>query len=269
MSMRVGICGLGAVGMRVAQELDEGGLPGMTLAAVSAGDLGRARDRVAGFETPPAVVEAVGLAALSDIVIEGAPKSIFRPLAESVIAASRVFVPLSCGQLLEHPDLMDRARQTGARIVVPTGAILGLDAIRAMAEGEIREITLETRKPPGGLAGAPHLLDNGIEVDGLTEARQVFRGNALDAARGFPANVNVAAALSLAGVGPARTMVEIWADPGIDRNIQTVRVVSDSADVDMQIRNIPSAENPRTGRITALSTIACLRRMTATLIAGT
>lgn len=267
--LKVGICGLGAIGMRVARELDAGRIEGMRLAAVSAGDLDRAHGRVAAFLAPPEVVVATELAALSDIVIEGAPKSVFRPLAESVIEAGRIFMPLSCGQLLEHPDLIDRAKATGARIIVPTGALIGLDTIRAMVVGHLESVTLETRKPPRGLAGAPHLVDNGIEVEGITEAKLVFRGNALEAARGFPANVNVAAALSLAGIGPERTMVEIWADPGVDRNIQTVRAVADSAEAEMQIRNVPSEENPRTGRITALSVIACLRRMTDTLVAGT
>jgi aspartate dehydrogenase len=266
---KVGICGLGAIGMRVARALDDGEIPGMHVTAVSAGDLTRAAARVADFAAPPACVAATELADHADIVIEGAPKAIFAPLAQSVIAAGKIFVPLSCGQLLEHADLIPRAAESGARILVPTGAIIGLDAIRAMAVGEIHEVTLETRKPPGGLAGAPHLVANDISVEGLTQAKRVFKGSAREAARGFPANVNVAVALSLAGIGPDRTMVEVWADPAVDRNMQSVRVRSDSADAEMTIRNIPSAENPRTGKITALSVIACLQRMTAPLVAGT
>jgi aspartate dehydrogenase len=138
-----------------------------------------------------------------------------------------------------------------------------------MAEGEILSVTLQTRKPPRGLAGAPHLARNGIDVEGLTEPMRVFKGTAREAARGFPANVNVAAALSLAGIGPDRTTVEVWADPGVERNVQSVRVLSEFAEAEMTIRNVPSAENPRTGRIVAPSIIACLRRMTAPLVAGT
>lgn len=267
--LTVGIAGLGAIGMRVARGLDTGEIEGMRLAAVSAGDLERARARVTGFASSPVVVPATELAEHADIVIECAPKQIFRELAESVLKAGRIFMPLSCGQMLENADLVDLARATGGRILIPTGAIIGLDLIRAMAVGEIHSVTLETRKPPNGLAGAPHLIENAISVEGLTEPKLVFSGNARQAAIGFPANVNVAAALSLAGVGPERTMVEVWADPTIDRNMQTVRVVSDSGEAEMGVRNIPSAENPRTGKITALSVIACLQRMTAPLVAGT
>src|SRR3546814_7623082 len=88
--------------------------------------------------------------------------------------------------MLRHMDLVERARQTGARIVVPTGALIGLDAVRAAAEGNIREVRLVTRKPPGGLVGAPYLVENGIEVEGLAEAKRVFEGSARDGAAGFP-----------------------------------------------------------------------------------
>jgi len=269
MGYRVAIAGLGAIGMRLARALDQGEITDMTLTAVSARDRESAAGRVADFAAPPQIVAIEDLAAQADIVVECAPRAVFEPLARSVIGAGRIFVPLSVGAMLDHMDLVDGARRTGARIIVPTGAIIGLDAVRAMAVGEIESVTLETRKPPAGLAGAPHLVENEISLDGLTEPVMVFKGTARAAARGFPANVNVAAALSLAGIGPDRTNVEVWADPTIKRNMQSVRITSDSGEAEMAIRNIPSDENPRTGRITALSVIACLQRMTATLVVGT
>ncbi|MEM9100025.1 MAG: aspartate dehydrogenase [Pseudomonadota bacterium] len=268
MTITVGIAGLGAIGMRVAKALDTGEIAGMELVAVSARDRERAADRVSDFAVPPRVVAAEDLAQHADIIIEVAPKAIFVPLASSVIEAGKTFMPLSCGALLDNMELIDRAKETGARVIVPTGALIGLDTVRAMAVGEVHSVTLQTRKPPRGLEGAPHLEANNINVLDLIEPTRVFQGNALEAARGFPANVNVAAALSLAGIGPERTMVEVWADPGIDRNMQSVKISSDSGDAEMTILNIPSAENPRTGKITALSVIACLQRMTATLVAG-
>ncbi len=137
-----------------------------------------------------------------------------------------------------------------------------------MAEGEITRVVLETRKPPKGLMGAPHRAENRIDISDLSEPLQVFHGTAREAAIGFPANVNVAAALALAGVGPDRTEVTVWADPGIDRNIQSVTITSDSGEATMTMRNVPSPENPKTGRIVAQSVFATLRRMTATLTAG-
>jgi aspartate dehydrogenase len=177
-------------------------------------------------------------------------------------------MPLSVGALLNHIGLIDLARETGAKIIVPTGALLGLDAVRAAAEGKITSARIVTRKPPNGLAGAPLLVERGINVDDIKEPVRVFEGTARDAIAGFPANVNVAVALSLAGIGPDQTRIEIWADPGITRNTHTVIVKSDSSDLAMTVENLPSEENPRTGRITGLSVLAALRRLTAPLVIG-
>jgi aspartate dehydrogenase len=175
---------------------------------------------------------------------------------------------LSAGALLPRPELVELAKARGGQIIVPTGALLGLDAVAAAAEGSIRSVRMITRKPPRGLRGAPYLEARGISVEGLNEPKRVFEGTAREAAAGFPANVNVAAALSLAGIGPDRTMIEIWADPGLDRNCHTIEVDSDAARFALSIENVPS-ENPKTGRITALSVIAALRKLHAPLRVGT
>ena len=264
----VAIAGLGAIGLSVARALDRGRVPGLSLVAVSARDRERAAERVADFAAPPAVTGLAELAEAAEVVVECAPAAVFAEVAGPAIERGRLLMPLSVGALLERMDLVARAAETGARIVVPTGALIGLDTVRAMAEGEIRRVTLETRKPPRGLAGAPYLVENNIDIDGLSEPKQVFQGTARAAARGFPANVNVAAALALAGIGPDRTHVTIWADPGVDRNVQSVTIESDSGEATMTMRNLPSEENPRTGRIVAQSVLATLRRLTAPLVAG-
>ncbi len=117
--------------------------------------------------------------------------------------------------------------------------------------------------------GAPYLVANNISLAGLTAPLKVFDGSARDGAKGFPANVNVAAALSLAGIGPDRTRLEIWADPDVERNLHSIEVDAESARFSMSIENVPSDENPRTGKITGLSVIALLRRLAAPLVIGT
>src|SRR5262249_61289452 len=111
-------------------------------------------------------------------------------------------------------------KERNGQIIVPTGALLGLDAVTAAAEGKIHSVRMTTRKPPRGLAGAPYLDANGISVEGLNEAKRVFSGTAREAAIGFPANVNVAGALGPAGIGPAPTEAGSWADPSVARNCQ-------------------------------------------------
>ena len=183
-------------------------------------------------------------------------------------ASGKIFMPLSVGQLLDNWDLVERAKKTGARILAPTGALLGLDAVRAAAEGTIHSVTMVTRKPPNGLEGAPYLVERGISLKGLTEPTKIFDGSAREGARGFPANVNVAAALSLAGIGPDKTRLEIWADPALSRNTHRIEVDADTARFSMAIEGIPS-ENPRTGRIVPLSVIAALRGLVAEIKVGT
>ncbi len=265
--LKVGIGGFGAIGHAVAARLDQG-IAGLELAAVSARDLEKADRRMAAFRAAVPVLPLGELADITDVVVECAPAAAFAEVARPAVEAGRIFVPSSVGALLSHADLIDRAEQTGARIIVPTGALIGLDAVRAAAEGTIETVTLVTRKPPGGLAGAPYLEENDISVGNLTEPLRVFAGSARDGAKGFPANVNVGAALSLAGIGPDRTRLEIWADPGVTRNVHRIEVEADSARFSMTIENIPSEENPRTGKITALSVIACLRGLVAPLKAG-
>ena len=267
--LRVAIAGLGTIGLEVARRIDAGDLPGITLSAVSAKNQARARERLSDFRSPPEILPLGALASAADIVVECAPAAVFMEIAEPVVEQGGVLVPLSVGVLLKHLDLIERLEETGARIVVPTGALLGLDAVKAVAEGEVESIRLSTRKPPAGLKGAPHLVQNGIDIEGITAPTKVFSGNAREAAKGFPANVNVGAALALAGIGPERTEVEIWADPTVTRNTHTVTVESDSSRLNMTIENIPTPENPPTGKITALSVMATLRRLTSPMIVGT
>jgi aspartate dehydrogenase len=265
--LRVGLAGLGAVGLEVARRLDAG-IPGLVLTAVAVRDADKARRNLPRIGNGIALELAEKLAEGCDLVVECLPPALFRTIATSVIDRGKLFMPLSVGQLLEHWDLVARAKETGARILVPTGALIGLDAVRAAAEGTIHSVTMVTRKPPAGLEGAPYLVERGITLKGLNTARKVFDGSARDGARGFPANVNVAAALSLAGIGPDRTKLEIWADPAIDRNTHRIEVDADTARFSMSIEGIPSA-NPRTGRIVPLSTVAALRALVTELKVGT
>ncbi len=266
--LTVAVGGLGAIGIPVARALDAG-IHGLELVAVSARDRDKAARNLESFHKPVPVVSLAELADRAEIVVECAPAAVFAEVAEAAVEAGRTLVTVSCGALLDRMDLVERARETGARIVIATGALLGLDAVRAAAEGEIHEVRMVTRKPPGSLAGAPYLIEHGIDLEGLSEPRKIFEGTARDGARGFPANVNVAAALSLAGIGPDRTRLEIWVDPALTRNSHKIVVEAAAARFEMQIENVPTEENPRTGRLTPLSVIATLRGLTASLKVGT
>jgi aspartate dehydrogenase len=267
-TLGLGIAGLGAIGMAVARSVDAGSVPGVGLVAVCSRDRAKAQAAIAGFSAAPQLASLAELAEAADVVVECLPAQQFAAVAYPAVERGRIFMPLSVGALIDHMALVEWARATGARIVVPTGALLGLDAVRAAAEGRIASVRIVTRKPPAGLAGAPLITARGIVLEGLKEPLMVFEGSAREAIAGFPANVNVAVALSLAGIGPDATRAEIWADTSVTRNTHTIVVKADSSDLTMTIENIPSEENPRTGKITALSVLAALRRLTAPLVVG-
>ena len=264
---RVAIAGLGAIGRALARRLADG-LPGLALACAATGDRAKAQAWLDAEGITCPLMEPEAFPAHCDLAVECAPARVLEQVCRPMLEAGKRVMVLSAGALLPRPELIELAKARGGQIIVPTGALLGLDAVTAAAEGRIHSVRMITRKPPRGLRGAPYLEANGISVDGLNEAKRVFRGTARDAAAGFPANVNVAAALSLAGIGPDRTTVEIWADPGVERNCHTIEVDSDSARFTLSIDNIPS-ENPKTGRITALSVVAALRKLHAPLRVGT
>lgn len=264
----VAVAGLGAVGRTVARSLDQG-IDGLELVAVSARNLDRAKAIVDGLRKPVPVLALPELPDSADIVVECLPSAAFPLVAEPTLRAGKRLVVISVGALLDHPGVVDLAKSNGGEIIVPTGALLGLDAVQAAAQGVIHSVRMKTRKPPAGLASSPHFESRGLRACDITEPTKIFEGTAREAIKAFPANVNVAVALSLAGIGPDRTFIEIWADPSIDRNMHTIVVDSDSAKLEMSISNIPTVENPATGRITALSVVAALKRLHGHLRIGT
>ena len=266
--LRVAIGGFGAIGRAVARALHEG-MEGFSLAAVSARDTARAETWMqAEFGRTYPVLPLADLAGVADVVVECCPSALLPEVARPVLEAGKVLIVLSVGALPGQPDLVPLAKRTGGRILVPSGALLGLDAVQAAAEGTIESVTIQTRKPPASLKGAPGVEAMGLDLDTLEQAVCCFSGPAAEAIHGFPANLNVAVALGLAGIGPERTMVEIWADPGVSRNTHRISVRSDSSDFTMQIEGRPTEENPRTGRLTALSAISTLKRLRAPLVIG-
>jgi len=263
---RVGIAGMGAIGQSLAAILDRG-LPGLELTAIAVRDPGKHETFLSGLTHTPKRVAIEQLVDHCDIVVECAPAALLPAIAAPVLKAGKKLVVLSSGALLAHPELIALAETHGGQILVPTGALLGLDAVTAAAEGTIHSVRMVTRKPVKGLLGAPYLDTHNIVIRDITEPTCVFNGSAREAAIGFPANLNVAVALSLAGIGPDRTQLEIWADPALTRNTHTIHVDADSASFTMTIENIPS-DNPKTGRITALSVVALLKKMRSPLRIG-
>jgi aspartate dehydrogenase len=263
---RVGVLGVGTIGRAVARAL-AGGMPGLVLAGATSRDTDRARAFFSRLPGAPPCLPFAELLDRVDLVVEAATQAALVELAPAGLAAGRDLVVLSVGALLDHPEWVDQAAARGARIHAPSGAIAGLDGLKGAAvDGHLDSVVMETRKPPRGLAGAPGVAR--VDLAAITAPTCVFEGTAREACRAFPANVNVVAAVSLAGLGPDRTRIRVLADPAIDRNRHCVTAEGRFGRLRIEIENVPS-ENPRTGKLSYLSTIAYLRDLAAPLRVGT
>lgn len=268
MTRRVAIAGFGSIGRLVGRHLDAG-MDGLELVAVSARDLARARSHLEGYRSRVAALPLARIADDADVVVECTPPEVFLEAAGPALDRGRTLVTVSAAALLEHPEVVDRARATGARIVLVSGSVLGFDAIRAAARGKIHSVVMKTRKPPMSLARSAWVRERGIDVARITSPTRIFEGSAREAARAFPDKFNIAAAVALAGIGPDRTRIEIWLDPGVERNVHRIVVDADSTRFDMEIQNLPNPGHEGTGPLTGYSVLAALEKLDATLSIGT
>jgi aspartate dehydrogenase len=263
---QIGIVGLGTIGRAVARAVAEG-MPGCALVGGTSRDEARAKAFLGTLPGAPPYLVLPRLVEAADLVVEAATREALIELAPLVLGAGRDLLVLSVGALLDHPEWIGLAAAHGARIHAPSAAIAGLDGLKGAAvAGHLASVLMETRKPPRGLAGAPGVA--GRDLEALREETLVFEGNAREACRAFPANVNVVAAVSLAGLGPDATRIRVYAVPGLAMNRHTVTAEGAFGRLRIEIENVPSA-NPRTGKLSYLSTIAYLRDLAAPLRLGT
>jgi aspartate dehydrogenase len=267
--LRVGVIGCGTIGGEICVAIDSGLVEAELVGIHDV--MAAATERVARLlrQTPPVLSqeEVIGAA---DLAVEATSRDVAPGIIRATLGRGRDIMVMSVGGLLDClDDALALAKSGNRHIYVPTGAIGGLDAVKGAAVATVSRVTLTTRKPPKALAGAPFVVRNGINLDGSREPTVIFTGSAEEAVPAFPANVNVAAALSLAGIGPQRTEVRVIADPTCDKNIHEIEMEGSFGRMVVRMENVPSPSNPKTSYMASLSAIALLRRLTAPLVVGT
>lgn len=273
--MGVGLVGCGSIGTVLAHAIDEGKAGDAWLVYVYdlkaekckkiAGEL-RGKPRVARTFRELIECEDVGL------IIEAASQDAVRQYALKALKAGKDLMIMSEGALVDSrltDKIMSFTRSAKRRVYLPSGAIAGLDGLKAAAMGKIDEVALKTRKPPKGLRGVPYIEEKKIDLDAMVEPTVIYEGSAEEACRLFPENVNVAAALSLAGLGPEKTMVQVVVDPTIQRNVHEVTVRGEFGTLKVRTENVPSTLNPKTSALAVLSAIATLKKITRHFQIGT
>ncbi len=200
------------------------------------------------------------------LVIEAASQQAVREYAVAFAQRGIDLLLMSVGALADedlHERIAAAARHSGSTVRLPSGAVGGLDALQAARVGGLDEVTLVTAKPPSALAGAPFFEDHPIDLASIITRTVIFQGCATDAARLFPANVNVAVAVGLAGVGPRKTRMVVVADPALSRNVHHVSARGAFGEFEIELYNVASASNPRTSYLACLSLISCLRQLSS------
>jgi aspartate dehydrogenase len=207
-----------------------------------------------------------------DLVVEAASQAAVAQYALDVFESKKDLMIMSVGALGDEKlleNIKKKAERAGKKVHVPSGAILGIDGIKAAKIAGIEEATLTTRKPAKTLALSGYVRERGIDLTKIKKPTVVFEGPAREAVKAFPESVNVAATLSLAGIGFDKTKVRIVADPSLDRNVHEIHVRGKAGEFVTEARNVPSPDNPRTSYLAALSAIRMLRNLTENVKIGT
>lgn len=196
-----------------------------------------------------------------DIIIECASKGAVKEYGMKIIKSKKVLIVLSVGAFSDEDylrELQNLSKLNNTRILIPTGAIAGLDSIRSVKK-YLNTVTIVTTKNPKSLVGAPYFKSSKIRIDEISKETVLFEGNAADAIELFPANVNVAVSIALAGIGLVKTQVKIVADPTLSVNKHEIVGEGAFGKLHIVVQNIPSPSNPRTSYLASLSAIECLR----------
>ena len=254
-TMKVGLVGCGNIASDICLALRDRDIPAEVV-ALSDSDVSHAEALRDNYKLNACIGTLDELAGAVDYIVECAVAAVVPQVVNAAVRHGVDCLVMSVGGLLERPDLFDLARHNNINLWVPSGAICGIDGIRAAMHAGLDEVMLTTSKPPKGLKDAPYLREKGIDLERLTEPLVVFEGTAREAVRAFPANVNVAASLSLAGLGPDRTRVRLVADPGTTVNTHEIYAKGPFGELTAIMRNCPSPRNPKSSYIASLS--ACV-----------
>ncbi len=256
--LKVGIIGCGTIGSKLAKVIDEELKNKANLVALCDIDKKRAERLSIALKSKPERTGLPDLIKKSDLVIEAASAKVSASVLKKAISAKRDIMIMSVGGLLGHEQLLKLAQKKSVKIYLPSGAISGIDAIKAASQTRIKSVRLTTRKPPSGLEGAPYIVKNKIDLKKIKGEKILFDGTANEAVKGFPKNVNVSALLSLAGIGANKTRVVIITSPLFKRNSHQVEVEGDFGKLITKTENFPSPDNPKTSYRSALSAVATL-----------
>jgi len=272
-ALRVAIIGAGSIA-RIALEHTQRGTLGDARVVALMGRSATSRGADLAREHGCAFVTSVDdlLASAPDVVVEAAGHAAVRDHAAAVLERGLALVVLSCGALAEdalRERLESAARASGGLLYVPSGGICGLDAVKTLALGGLDEVTIAVTKPPAAWKGIAYVERMGIDLDALRESAVLYDGPVREGAGHFPANVNIAAGLALAGIGFDRTRLKVVADPALTRNTHFIELRGKPSDISIRVANVPDPDNPKTAWLACYSALVAIREARSAVRYGT
>lgn len=261
----IGLMGCGTIGTHLAMAIDSGRVANASLTGLFDIVDGNARALKTRLKSTPQVYDNFDrfVDSNADIIIEAASQQAVKNFANQIIESGKDLMVMSVGALADTLFLAELLQLTPIRngqskIYVPSGAIAGIDAIRSVRH-IADSISITTKKSPKALAGAPFFTTRNVSLDNITKVTEIYEGSAVEAVKLFPANVNVAAVLSLAGIGVEKTMVRILADPEATTNQHEIVATGSFGEIKISVNNVTAPGNPKTSFLAVLSAIECLR----------
>ena len=251
------------MGTQIALAIDSGKIPA-TLTHVFDDSKEKSALLAQKLTNKPEIVENSHLLSSNpiDIVVESASQDAVKDAGLSILQNKKDLMIMSVGALLDESiydilsDACDHFKKT---IYLPSGAIAGLDGIKSVKD-ELESLSITTTKHPRSLKGAKFFENSDINLDEISSSTVIFEGTAKEAVSLFPANINVAALLSLSGIGSEKTRVKIVADPNTDKNTHHIEAKGTFGNMTFTIENYPDESNPKTSRLAILSAIETLKK---------
>ena len=261
---RIGLLGCGAIGTQIALAIDSGKIPA-TLTHVYDIDRSHAENLVSKLKQKPEIVDNSHLLSSNpvELVVEAASQDAVRNDAVSILQNKKDMMIMSAGALLDESVfevISDACRDFGKTVYLPSGAIAGLDALKAVKD-ELKSVTLVTTKNPNSLKDAPFFDSSDIDPGKISEPIILFDGSAKEAVSLFPKNVNVSALLSMVGLGGNNTSVRVVAVPNTSKNTHMIEANGKFGNLIITVENVPDSTNPKTSRLATLSAIELLRQI--------
>lgn len=270
--LKIGLIGCGTIGTSICKAIDDGIIEAELFAIYdrNVDDVERLLSTLK--RSKAQVIEPAAMIKQIDLLVECASQEAVYEVIPVALHAHCDVMIMSVGAFADeklHKTIKELAKDNNCKVYLPSGAIVGLDGLKSASTGEIYSVTLTTQKPPRGLAGAPYVIRNKIDLDKINGKTVLFEGTANEAVKAFPANVNVAATLSIAGIGFEKTKVRIVANPALTRNIHEISVEGAFGKFTTRVENVPSPTNPKSSYLASLSAIATLKKISNPFQTGT